>query len=220
MALGFLSDIGNFAQGAQPIVSSIGGLLNAIRGNKGIDQIVDQSQQPTDAESWYSSLMDDLLNPNSQHVNDLAQSDYKANTEAFLTQLKEMGLQSQRMAARGQRPTMFNPERRDETLDYLVSRGLPQMQQAARDNARKTISDAASGIKGMIPVQYLRQQGATKAMQTQEASRQIAPMSRTMDVLGGIQGLIKAISPQQQPAPSSKFIEPMPTKPSFFSMFG
>lgn len=200
MALNFLTGLSNFASAAAPGINAVGQIMNAIRGDRGVNNIASYASQPTGAELWTRDLLDALVNPDSPLAKNLAASEFATNRDAFLTQIKGMQSAGNRAVARGQRSAFFDPERRDEAVDYLTSRGLPMLQNQAQKNALERIATTATGTRNLVSPEFLRQQLSAGAMQSMESNRQINPLSRVTDTMGGIQSLLKALGNARQQA--------------------
>lgn len=213
MALSFLSDLGNIAGQVTPVAQGIGGLINAIRGARGIESTGNAALQPTASEIEYKTLLDAITNPESARFKSVAEQEYKSNVDAFLEQLRMLTQQGNRQLARGQRSTIFNPERADETINYLTTRGLPKLQQQSRESARNTIAAAATGMRGMIPFDINRQQAIAGAGQVQNINQQVNPLGRFGDILQSIQSLGKTFSNMSDQYKVNEFVRNNPLPP-------
>jgi hypothetical protein len=198
MALSFLQDMGTFASGAQggDLISGIVGLLKGRSADKYAKQSRDLlvNRQPSQAETRANSLYEALLQPNNSLVRSQQEEGTRLGIEGLLTQIREMQNADRRSVARGRRGGTFSdPERRDEFLDYSISRGLPYIQQQALENARTNIGNQANSIKGFIPTQDARISGGIDARlkYNDYANKQTG---KNYDALqGGISDILKAI---------------------------
>lgn len=174
MALSFLDSIG-------PIANLIAG----IRGQKQANSAITQSNVPTQAETQQNALYQALLDPNSPLLASLSEQDRVKNLEGFQSQIRAMQLADRRGQAMGRAPTFFNPERADEAVSFLTSRGLPQLNALAQEQAQNRIIRAATGYSTMQPAQADRlnttmQQGVSNASYGSQIPKQI------LDILKGI----------------------------------
>ena len=156
--LQFLAAAAPYAAQALPIISSLFANNNA---KKGRDLVVNMG--PTQAESRANALFEALLQPNNSLVRQQQDEGARLGIEGLLTQIRAMTNADRRRTARGGRGSLVDPERRDEFLDYSLSRGLPYIQQQALNDARTNIGNQAAGIKGFIPYQTDRQNAAKNA---------------------------------------------------------
>lgn len=112
------------------------------------------------AENTANALYKALLDPTGKMMTGLTGPLREQNLADFQTQLREMQLGDRRAASMGRAPTFFQPERADEAVSFLTSRGLPQMNNMAAQSAMERILQAAGGIKGFAQAQTGRQQVA------------------------------------------------------------
>jgi hypothetical protein len=180
--------LGNAANQVAPVAQGLGGLLNAFRGNRGADKAFSQSQLPTAAEQEVSILIDALSNPESARYKATYDTQYKQGVDAFLRQLQMINQASNRQMSRGLRPTFFNPERADETINYLTTRGLPNVASQAQESSRRNLATLADAQAGLIPMQKQRQASAYDYAQRTEANRQANPLGGFGDILRLLQG--------------------------------
>lgn len=96
-----------------------------------------------------ASMLLALNQPNNSLVEQETQQNMQKGMQDFLMQLKQMQMLDARRMGRGVRPTFFNPERADETVNYLTTRGLPAMTEAARNKARSDIAGRAQTLSGI-----------------------------------------------------------------------
>lgn len=145
MALSWLGDIGNYSSGAQS-GGALGGILELLKGrsaNKYAKRNVDlvANRQPSQSETRSNALFEALLQPNNSLVRSQQEEGTRLGIEGLLTQIRQMQNADRRSVARGRRGGTFSdPERRDEFLDYSISRGLPYIQKQALENARNNLS--------------------------------------------------------------------------------
>jgi hypothetical protein len=152
----------------------IGGMNNMVGGSGnaitqllslfGANQAINKYNVATPAENTSMALYKALLDPNSKIMANMTGQLRQQNLGDFQTQLQEMQLADRRAAANGHAATFFQPERADETVNYLTSRGLPQLNNLATQQAIQRIASAASGINGFAPAQTARQQVAGNNM--------------------------------------------------------
>lgn len=146
MALGFLDSV-------SPLVK----LISQLQGQRGANKAITQANVPTQAETDSNALYRALLDPNSPLMAHLTEQAKTDNLSGFQSQINEMQLADRRSASMGRAPTFFNPERADEAVSYLTSRGIPQMNALAGQQAQNRIVQAAGGISGFAPAQQGRQ---------------------------------------------------------------
>lgn len=197
MPLSFLKDIGDFASQAAPAARGFGGLINAFRGNSAANKAFKQSQMPTSAEIEYQSLLEALTNPESAKFKSVADQEYKGGVDAFLEQLRLITQQSNRQLARGQRSAFFDPERMDERLNYLTTRGLPKIRQQSNEIARGNIQKSAEGYANLSKPQIARQTSALDYSRRNEVDRQANPLGIFGDILKSLQSFGQPQSAQQ-----------------------
>lgn len=195
MALGFLSDLGGAVGSLAPVAKSFGGLLDAIRGGSAQSSLYKQAGKMSPAESQAFSLYGALSQPDNTLVKSLTENEMRANTEALLSQLRAMQLTDRRGMLRGRRSTFFNPERADETVDYLVSRGAPALRQQSEQTARTNIMNQANGLRGIAPIQQARQNTQLEMGRNSAASNILGGgyAGQVGNFTSGIQGLLKAL---------------------------
>lgn len=243
MALDFLNTVSGVAQKLPPIFQGISNIQQAFRKNPGQPDFAtspyEQAYQvainegPTAAEQRAGSLYEALLQPGNSLVSQLTNDNMQTGMNNFLMQLKQMQMMDARRQGRGLRGTFFNPERADETVSYLTSRGMPAIQQQAQVGARGQIMDSARAIGGQANLESQRRQRQLSAMQTNAALQAktagragmvtggtTSKLQRTAQGLqgltSGIQGLLGAFGMGQQQAPAANFIGPMPQSESIF----
>jgi len=189
--------MGGAANSIAPIAQGIGGLVNAIRGNRGVYKAYQQANAPTPAEQEYAGLIDALTNVENPRYKSTYDTQYKQGVDAFLRQLQMITQASNRQMARGLRPQFFNPERADETINYLTTRGLPNIQAQAEQAARSRIADVARAQAGLIPSQRERQAANFALVQQKALDRQASPLGAFGDILKSLQGFGQMQQPQQ-----------------------
>ncbi len=176
MALGFLDQV-------SPWVN----LISQLQGVKGANKAITQNNVPTQAETDSNALYKALLDPNSPlmaHLTEQAKSD---NLSGFQSQINEMQLADRRAQSMGRSPTFFNPERADEAVSYLTTRGIPQMNAMAGQTAQNRIVQAAGGIAGFAPAQRARQTVQMQQGVSNATSNSMIP-DQIMKLLQGIGG--------------------------------
>lgn len=213
MALEFLGTLGNVVGTAAPIAQGIAGLMQAF-GKDPYKQAYQAAlnEGPTAAEQRANSLFEALLQPNNSLVKQMSQDNLQQGMSNFLMQLKQAQMMDARRMSRGQRGTFFNPERADETISYLTTRGLPAISRQATEDARNQIAQSAAGIAGQIGPQAARQQRQLSAMQTNAAlqAKTGGLGGQIGRAGGGIQDLLKAIQNAVGGGSNPTFIGPMP----------
>ncbi len=169
-------------------LSGIGSLLNAFGMGK-----PKPNYGPSEAERQTSSLLMALLDPNNSLVKQNTDINMQQGMHDMLMQLKQIQMQNARGQARGLRPTLFSPERADETVNYLITRGQPAITAAARDRATTDIRNVANGFSGLIPVQQQRINDKNTNDSTDYARFQTA--GGYSQIGGGLQELLGMLSP-------------------------
>lgn len=183
MALSFLGDIGGFVNAAMPAAKGIANLMSVF-GKSPYDKALKAAlnEGPTPAEQRSAALYESLIEPNNSLVAQLSQDEYQRGAANLIGQLRQMQAMDSRRLARGQRGTFFNPERADETVDYLTTRGLPAIRAQSRNSARERIFNSASALGGQAGLQNERQVRKLLALQS-NAARQ--------EKMGGYGGMIE-----------------------------
>jgi len=164
MALSFLSNAGNFL-GAGGGMDGIAALIKSISSGNTAKSAYDRTvnQGPTQAEKDSYAIYQALQDPNNSLVRSNADMEARTGIEGLLKTLRAAQTMDQRAQSRGRGATFSDPERRDEFIDYAVSRGIGGIQQNAMNTAKTNLSNTAAGIKGFIPVQQQRQQDVLSA---------------------------------------------------------
>lgn len=160
MALSFLSTGGD--------VDYLGGIGELLKffGSRNVAKDAYKrtiSQGPTQAEEQSMGLYQALLDPENSLVKRNAAMETRTGVEGLLKTLRAAQMMDQRSGLRGKGATFADPERRDEFIDYAISRGMGGIQQNAMETARTNIGNQAAGLRGFIPVQQQRQQDILKA---------------------------------------------------------
>lgn len=189
-------------------VSPVVNILAQLQGRKQANKAITAGNVPTAAEVQQNALYKALSDPNSPLLAQMTAQDRASNLSSFQQQLTEMQLADRRAGANGQAPAFFSPETADQTMSYLTSRGLPQLDAASRQSAQARILAAAGGYGGMVPAQAGRnaigiQQGVSNA----QSGSQIPQM--LMSSLSGLFGTQKQGQPAQQTAPMMGYQMPM-----------
>lgn len=138
------------------LVTSLLPIVGQVAGYAKANKSVSKYNVPTAGENRSNALYEALLDPNNQLLNRLSEQERGGLQQKFLSQLREMQYADRRAQSLGRAPTFFNPERADEALDFLTSRGLPMLDAIASERAQSRITGAASGIAGLIPTQAKR----------------------------------------------------------------
>jgi len=174
MALSFLDTIG-------PIASLVGQIV----GQRKASQAVTRGNVPTQAETQQNALYQALLDPNSPLLARLSEQARTEGMAGLQSGIRERQLADRREVAMGRTPTFFNPERADEAVSFLTSRGLPQLNALAQEQAQNKIIRAATGYSGLQGAQQDRlrttmQQGVSNASYGSQIPQQI------LDILKGL----------------------------------
>jgi hypothetical protein len=204
MALGFLSSGGGDGGGVGRHSGSGGGgfSLDGLAGGlSGIGSLMNAfgmgkpkpNYGPSEAERQTSSLLMALLDPNNSLVKQNTDINMQRGMQDMLMQLKQIQMQNARGQARGIRPFLFSPERSDETMDFLMTRGQPAIAERARDRATTDIRNTAQGFAGLIPVQQQRINDKNSNDSTDYARFQTA--GGYSQIGGGLQELLNMLSP-------------------------
>lgn len=187
MALGFLADA---AKSVAPYAGQIGTFLDAI----GIGR-PKVKYGPTASEQQAMSLLLALQDPNNSLIKSNTQANLQKGMEDFLMQLKQMQMLDARRLQRGNRSTFFQPERADETIDYLTSRGMPAIAEQARQTAKQDIGRQIDVLRGNVPTEVARQNA-----QNYEKQQRYGAFQTSGGFGGNIQKILSAIyNPNQLP---------------------
>ena len=144
-------------------ISSLAPIVGQIIGYNQAQKAVKKYNVPTASEKRSNALYEALLDPNSGLLNSLTQEERFSARESFLSQLRDMQLADRRSQSVGRAPTFFQPERADEAVNFLTSRGLPMLNAIAAQRAQERISGSAAGIRGLMPEQVERNMTAMGA---------------------------------------------------------
>lgn len=139
--------------------SALGGqglALSEILSLFGANQAINKYNVATPSENASLALYQAMLNPNSPQMKTLTAQSREQGLADFQNQIREMQLADRRERAMGRSNTFFNPERADEQVSYLTSRGLPNINSMAQNNALQMIANAAKGISGFKGDQRMR----------------------------------------------------------------
>lgn len=198
------NDIGNFfgsatntpAKGASDPWGTLLSTLGSVYGHQQANQAVNRNNVPTAAETQQNAIYQALMDPNSPMMQQATQQARAQNLSDFQQQLTEMQLADRRAGAMGQRPTFFAPERADETMNYLATRGLPALNAASTARARTNLQTAAQGFGTLQGAQAGRlstsaQQGVSNSQFGSQVPMQI------LNILRGTPQQ-STIQPQQQ----------------------
>ena len=146
----------------------MGGLNNAVGGQGnaltqllslfGANQAINKYNVATPSENASMAIYKAMLDPNSAMMKNMTGQSREQGIRDFQQQITEMQLADRRSASMGRANTFFSPERADQTVSYLTSRGLPQINQMAQQQALQRMAGAASGMQGFAPAQKDRMQ--------------------------------------------------------------
>lgn len=203
MVLGFLRDIsgvastvGDVAQTFSQFRDPVSQIVSAVRGPRDVPQ-VDPIPVPA-AESQASELLSTLADPDSPLLQQIQRQEFESLAQALSQGIRGQVLAGRREESLGRRRPFFDPERQDESIAFQLSRGLPALQQRARENAINRILTAA-GVGQFAPAQAERIRGdiaAQAARQTEVASREQqagTSADRFERGLGGLEELLKEL---------------------------
>lgn len=198
MALSFLDSV-------NPLVSLIAGIQGRNRANKAVTA----GNVPTAAETQSNAIYQALLHPDSPLMQSASEQDRARNLADFQQQLTEMQLADRRAQSMGHAPTFFQPERADEAISYLTSRGLPQVNAMSQQQTNQRLLQAASGISGQVGPQQqrlntTRQQGVSNASYGSQVPNQI------MSILQGLSGPSASSTPSAPTAQKQYPYTPAP----------
>ena len=193
MAFEFLNSIG-------PLVN----ILSAVNGYRNANNAVSGNNVATASEKKSQALYAALADPNSPLLKQLTDQQQEQNLSDFQQQLTEMQLADRRAQAMGRSPTFFNPERADESLSYLTSRGLPQLRQQSQNQALARIQAAAGGIGGAMGAQQNRQQ----INMQQGVSNAVTNSGIPAQIIAALQGL----DPNKAQNPMMGYAQPQYTQ--------
>lgn len=192
MALGFLGDFNPSASGGMnsitPFLQGISSIVDMFRpsaSDKAYKQALALQQEPA---ALYRAIMD----PDNPMLKRMTTDNTQAGINALLMQLKQQQMMDVRRGGRGLRGTFYNPERADETINYLLTRGAPAIQENARLEAKNTMLGSAQGLNQVNPM--------TGSMITARGAVQDASggLSNKLGQLSkGIQQLTNIFNPQQ-----------------------
>lgn len=198
MALDFLGTASSGIGGLTSFASGIGGLLNAFGIGK--PKI---NYGPTPSEQQANSLFQALLDPNNSLVKQNTDINIQKGMHDFLMQLKQMQMLDARRGARGLRGTFFQPERADEVVNYLTTRGMPAIADRARTQAVDDIRSTANSLKGFAPMEQERinQRNQNRGVDYQNFQMQGGYGGMADRFGGGLQDLLRAFMPNSSPFP-------------------
>jgi hypothetical protein len=166
----------------------------------------------TPAEKQAFALYQALSDPNSPLLAQMAQEEEAQGASGLLSTIRAMQNADRRQGALGRQNTFFNPERADEAVDFLTSRGMPGIAQQAKQTAMDRILRSAQGMTGQIAPQAARQERALgQKMELIESQGKIP------------QQLLDIFSATRGPTPDqiSKFYQPAkPGSSTYFNNVG
>lgn len=163
MAFSFLDTIGTIA-----------GLIGQHQSNRAVKQNNVATKGEKQSQALYAALAD----PNSPLLQQMSAQERNNNLSAFQQQITQMQLADRRAQSMGRSPTFFNPERADEAVSYLTSRGLPAINAQSKEQAMARILQAAQGMSGAVPQQANRnminmQRGVSNASYNSQVPQQL-----------------------------------------------
>lgn len=200
MALDFLNSVGPLAQG-------IGGLMDAFNvGKPKIDY------GPTPSEAMAHSLFQALLDPNNSLVKQNTDINMRKGMQDLLMQLMQMQRIGNRAQARGLRSAFFSPDRADETLDYLLSRGQAGIADRARQKTIDDIRSTANSLSDLVQGERDRINDQAFNRQTDWDNFKLKGGYGGMagSLTGGVQDLLNRLFGGQANRPNTSFVGPMP----------
>lgn len=110
----------------------------------------------TPSEARANALFQALLDPNNSLVKQNTDINMQRGMQDLLMQLRLMQIQGTRQQARGVRNTFFDPERADDVVNYLLTRGQPAISEAARNKATGDIRSTAESLLKFQPYEQER----------------------------------------------------------------
>ena len=147
--------------------------------------------QMTPDEIRAAQLLAAYSNPESSSLVKLrTQQEYQQAQEALMSQIREQRLADRRGELRGQRQSFFDPERADQTIDYLISRGAPAMMSQARQNVLANLLSEANNYNAQGNRERDRINRAQEFYTNKAAGLKGGPLQsfRFGDILGNIVG--------------------------------
>lgn len=193
---------GDFFDSILPVAKGIGGIIDMFNKKDPYKDIYKQAGEISPEERLAQSYFMALADPNNSLVKSLTEEQMRKNTEALLMQLRNMQNMDRRLMARGQRGTYFDPERRDETLNYLLTRGAPALRAQAEETARNNLNSSAKGLAGFADSGQDRLNTQFKLAQ----QRAVSGLSNSSGLSGqigqigtSIQDILKAINGEEKP---------------------
>lgn len=149
--------LGDLVGGMNNMMGGSGNAITQLLSLFGANNAVSKYNTATPAENASMALYKAMLDPNSKMMTNLTGQMRQQNLGDFQSQLREMQLADRRATANGRAPTFFSPDRADEAINFLTSRGLPQINNLSTQQALQRIAGAASGMSGFAPAQAARQ---------------------------------------------------------------
>ena len=197
----------DFLGGTTQLATGIGGLLNAF----GVGR-PKMNYGPTPSEAQANSLYQALLDPNNSLVKQNTDANKIEGMQNLLMQLKQMQLQSARGQARGLRPSFFAPERADETINYLTTRGQPAIARQARTDAMNTIRGVADNLMKFVPDErdMMNARNTNAGVNASNFQLQGGYGGVANEFGTGLQDLLTQLLGSTQRRPNNNFIGPMP----------
>lgn len=190
-ALGSISSafgpIGQAIGAANTIYSTIKGFSAGKKAQKFAMQ-----QRPGPNEERAAELYNALLDPDNPIIKKLQTQYTQTNTANFLNAIREMQYADRRAQALGRAPTFFNPERADETVNYLVSRAAPKIAGEGLTTAQTLTEKAAGGLKGFTLPEMVRRESMQEAYNNYavgQLSGVSTPFAQAGKILEAIQGI-------------------------------
>ena len=160
------------------------------------------------------------MDPNNPMIKRMTTDNTQAGINALLMQLKQQQMMDARRMGRNMRGTFYSPERADETINYLLTRGAPAIQENARLEAKNTMLGSAQGLQQVNPMigSLMTAHGAVK-----DASGGLA--GKIGQFSKGIQDLTSLFS-QSQSVPNTpqfpwyKDVQSGQLKPNSYTYYG
>lgn len=176
-------------------------LFSEVSGKNKAYKVAKAGNVPTQAETQQNALFQALLDPNSPLLRRLAEEQRMQGMSDLQSGIRERQLADRREVSMGRTPTFFNPERADEAVSFLTSRGMPGVSALANEQARQRIMSAATGYGGLMPTQVARQQQGTQ-LDVSRANYGSTVPPQILDILKGLtQNKTQKYDPRLVPKP-------------------
>ena len=177
--------IESFFASLAPAIKQISPLVSLISDMRGKNQAYGAARAgnvPSQAETQQNALYQALLDQNSPIMKQLVDQDRATNLADLQTGIRERQLADRREVSMGRRPTFFNPERADEAVSFLTSRGLAGANTLANQTAIQRLLSAASGFGNLQPAQVGRLKQGTETNISQASYGSTVP-NRILEIL-------------------------------------